>query len=102
MKPTLTQQVRTKPQTLEAIWFDGTKANADAIFCWIKEAVPGFTGHFRPGVGDQPGTAFIPMAGGAVLNLSKGDWMIKNGDTLWVTPAEKFAELYEVDQCLPQ
>jgi hypothetical protein len=96
------QQVRSKPTTHDAIWFDGAEAKAKDIFAWVQETVPGFKGHFRPGVGDQPGALFIPTAGGAVLSMSKGDWIIKNGNTLWVTTAEKFAEAYEVVECLPQ
>lgn len=90
-----TLKVRTKPITLDALWFDGTKAGAKMILAWVQETVPGFKGHFQPGVSDQPGTLFLPTPSN-VMRLSKGDWLVKNENVLWVVTAEKFAETYEV------
>lgn len=95
MSAVSTLQVRTKPTTHDALWFDGTKASAKAIFAWVQETVPGLKGHFQPGIGDQPGLMFLPTPSG-VMRLSKGDWHVKDGNLLWVVTAEKFAETYEV------
>lgn len=96
MSAVLTIRVRTKPTTHDALWFDGTKAGAKTIFAWVQETVPGFKGHFLPGFGDQPGTMYIPTPK-TVMDMSKGDWIVKHDNLLLVIKAEKFAETYEVD-----
>ena len=82
--------------------FDGTKAGADVIFAWLRQAGIERVGHYRPGSGDVPGSMFIPVSGGDVWRLDKGDWIVRSLNQFWLTKLEKFAELYEVVECLPQ
>ncbi len=94
-----TQWVRRRPVTMKAVQFAGTEGDAMAILEWMRETGADYNGHFRAGVGDEPGALFIPTDD-QVWRVNKGDWVIRDGAMFWLTPPEQFGGAYEVVECL--
>lgn len=93
------QWIRTRPETLKALQFDGTESHGSIVLGWVQ-AITGCEGHFRAGVRDTPGALFIPVSG-AVYCLNKGDWAIQRGGSIVLSKLENFGQFYEVLPCLP-
>jgi len=99
MSAVATQWVRSKPVNARAVQFDGTAGRAQAIMTWMKQNGLSCDGHFRSGVGGQPGLLFLPIQND-VHRVDPDDWVVLDGGMFFFLTPDQFAEVFEVSPCL--